>query len=556
MSNFFDRVDSSRLKRDYSKLPLKRGERLDKEELSYLFFELNFSAELIGTYINKNHATVSYWLADLGYKKNQEQLHKSKVVTLEYKYGKVITNPYDVPGARKKCKETCLSKYGVKHHLSSKNIQDKRKETCLLKYGVDNAAKNKTVQEKVKKTNLKRYGTVSPIQNKNIKEKIAATCQNKYNAPSVMESDYYKQKCKDFLNTLGVDNISQVHVSKETRDILSNKDKFKQFIINSGYKVAYKIGELLGVSATPILQKIHEYGLEDIVETFGSSIEEEISNLFPTIKFHKDRTILEGREIDLYSDKHKIGIEFNGNYWHSDKFEPNKKYHQKKSLDALKKGVFIYHIWEYEWHDPRTRQAIINQLCNIFGLNQNKIYARNCEIREVQGKEALDFFDKNHVQGKTYSGIKLGLYHKGELVSLMCFAHNSINKNYEYELNRFCSKAGYNVVGGASKLFKHFIKAYNPKSIISYSDIAKTTGNIYKVLGFTQSHMTEPQYHWTNGTKVLSRYKTQLKHLVRAGWKKEDSTQSEDEVMRAHGFAKLYDCGKIAWVRNNVLHIQ
>ena len=85
MSSFFDRIDLTRLKRNYQQIPLKWGERLDKDELNYLFFELNLSAELIGKYLNKNHATISYWLADLGYKKSQEQLYLSKVVTLEYK---------------------------------------------------------------------------------------------------------------------------------------------------------------------------------------------------------------------------------------------------------------------------------------------------------------------------------------------------------------------------------------------------------------------------------------------------------------------------------------
>ena len=550
-TSFFNRVDISKLKRDYLTNPLNKGEQLDKSELKYLFFDLNFSASIIGDYVKKNHATISNWLNKFGYKKDKEQEYKSKLICMEYKTGVKVRNSYEVPGAKEKAEKTCISKYGVKHHLSSKEVINKRKETVIDRYGVDNVAKLDSVQDKIKKTNLLVYGYESPIKNKKVKDKIKATCQKKYGADSIMESNYYKNKCKDFLNSLGVDNISQAHISKESREILEDKEKFKKFIIDSGYKVSYKLGELLGVSSLPILQRIREWGLQDLVEDYGSSIEKEISECLPEIEFHKDRNILDGREIDLYSKEHKIGIEFNGNYWHSDKFEKDIYYHQKKSFDAEKKGVFIYHIWEYEWHDKRTKLAIINQLRNIFKLNKGSIFARKCVVREVKGCEASKFLDANHVQGKLYSGIKLGLYYNNELVSLMCFAANSINKNYQYELNRFCSKAGYNVVGGASKLFKYFIKTYNPKSIISYSDIAKTRGTLYQTLGFEKSHLSDPQYHWTNGTKVISKYKTRLKKLNEAGWRDPNSNESESQVMRRHGFNKLYDCGKIAWIWKN-----
>lgn len=551
MNNFFDRVDVNQLNRDYRTSPLGYGERLSDKELKYLFFDLNFSADLIGKYVGKNHATISNWLNKFGYKKDRDQEYKSKLVSLEYKYGRKIKNSYDVPGAKDKAETTCLSKYGTKHHLSAQSVKDKRTKTVRRIYGVDNVAQNQDVKLKTINTMVDRYGVTSALQNPEINKRWHNTVQNKYGVDHVLKSKHFKDKKKKFLDDSGVTNTSQLHISKESLEILDNKELFEQFIVESGYKVAHKLGELLGVSTTPIYQRIDKYGLRHLVESFGSSIEEEICGYLPEIEFHKDREILDGKEIDLYSDKYKIGIEFNGNYWHSDKFEKDRYYHQKKSFNAQKKGVFIYHIWEYEWHDKRIKQAIINQLRNLFGLNKEKIYARKCEVHEVDGKVAKAFFDANHVQGQLSSGIKLGLYYNNELVSIMSFADNSINKNYEYELNRFCSKAGCNVIGGASKLFKYFIKTYNPKSIISYSDISKARGTLYKTLGFTEDHLSEPQYHWTNGTKVLSRYKTQIKRLIEIGWRDKNSNESESQVMRRNGYNKLYDCGKIAWVYKN-----
>ena len=65
--------------------------------------------------------------------------------------------------------------------------------------------------------------------------------------------------------------------------------------------------------------------------------------------------------------------------------------------------------------------------------------------------------------------IRLGLYYNNQLVSLMTFGKSRFNKNCEYELLRYCSH--YNVVGGAEKLFKHFINEYKPSSIVSYSNL-------------------------------------------------------------------------------------
>lgn len=339
----------------------------------------------------------------------------------------------------------------------------------------------------------------------------------------------------------GYKNGSQLHISKESLAILNDKNKLEAL-----YKKhpARELGKLLGVTSTTINNYIAKHGIEVIYSRFTSYGENEIKALFPDIEFKKDRTILDGQEIDLYSDEFKIGIEFNGNYWHSDAcVTPD--YHKKKSELAAKKGVFIFHIFEFEWLNEVIKQAIISRLKNIFNRNKTRVFARKCEIKEVPATEASTFLNANHVQGRSPSQIRLGLYNGTELVALMEFITNGINKKYQYELNRFCCKAGYNVVGGASKLFKHFVKNYKPESVVSYSDIAKTTGNIYKTLGFSVVSVTKPQYHWTNGDVTLSRYECQLKRLTARGWR--TGNETEVEVMTKYGFHKIYDCGKLVW---------
>lgn len=160
---------------------------------------------------------------------------------------------------------------------------------------------------------------------------------------------------------------------------------------------------------------------------------------------------------------------------------------------------------------------------------------------------ARAFLDANHVQGRTIGHICLGLYHGKELMALMEFITNPLNKEYQYELNRFCGKAGYNVLGGASKLFSYFIKTYNPTSIISYSDIAKTRGHLYEVLGFKNVGTAKLQYHWTNGEITFTRYETQRKQLIRKGLMLENDPRSEIQVMHNLEYYRIWDCGKIQW---------
>ena len=148
------------------------------------------------------------------------------------------------------------------------------------------------------------------------------------------------------------------------------------------------------------------------------------------------------------------------------------------------------------------------------------------------------FLNKNHLQGFRNSSIKLGLFYNNELVSLMTFGKPYINKSdkYEWEIYRFCNKLNTSVIGGFDKLFKYFIKVYNPKSILTYSDFSKGDGHTYENIGFKKIELTKPNYIWfNNDTKeVLTRYQTQMKNEI--------------DVMESNNYIKIYDCGNNKWV--------
>ena len=124
------------------------------------------------------------------------------------------------------------------------------------------------------------------------------------------------------------------------------------------------------------------------------------------------------------------------------------------------------------------------------------------------------------------------------------------NKHIEgkYELLRFCNKLNTNVVGGASKLFKYFIKEYEPIEIVSYADRRWSKGNLYEKIGFTKVSITEPSYYYIVNHVRKNRIEYQKHKLVAMGY---DSNKTEKQIMKELGYKRIYDCGtiKFEWIR-------
>lgn len=286
---------------------------------------------------------------------------------------------------------------------------------------------------------------------------------------------------------------------------------------------------------------------------YRSSYEIEIENLFGKA-VENSRSVVIGHEIDLYYPKERIGIEFNGNYWHNE-FLKDSKYHQLKSIDCLRKDIRLIHIFEYEWLDKVKREIVLSILNTALKNNKNKIiYARNTDIRLVNKEDLRVFLNDNHLQGYCSSGINIGLYSKvnNELLEVMTFGTPRFNNKYEWELIRLCTKKGYIVVGGTEKLFKHFIKEYKPVNIVSYCNISKFDGEVYYKLGFKFIELTKPNYVWVsnNGKDVLTRYQTMKKKLIKRFGLDDNCKETEDDIMHFYGYMKIYDCGNIVFEWN------
>jgi hypothetical protein len=264
----------------------------------------------------------------------------------------------------------------------------------------------------------------------------------------------------------------------------------------------------------------------------------EFEDEFIGVIIKNNRTLI-GKEIDIYLQELKLGLEYNGIYWHSVVFK-DKNYHLDKTNKCSDNSIRLMHIWEDDW--LYKSEIIKSQILNILGASK-QIYARKCYLKEVDVEESRKFLNENHIQGFVVSKVKIGLYYDNELVSIMTFDSFEGRKKMEeggYNLNRFCNKLGYTIVGGASKLLSNFIKSYNPTRIVNYADKDWSIGNLYYKLGFENVGGNGPDYKYVVGNRRVhkSRYK-------KSNLKIENSTVTESEKMRELGISRIYDCGKI-----------
>ena len=123
------------------------------------------------------------------------------------------------------------------------------------------------------------------------------------------------------------------------------------------------------------------------------------------------------------------------------------------------------------------------------------------------------------------------------------------NNKYEWEIMRYATIKNSLVTGGASRIFKHFIKNYNPKTIMTYSDLRYSNGNIYKKLGFKYYSTTEPGYVYLKHKEILSRHKCQ-KHKLKSFLPIFDNNKSESENMFLNKYRRLYNAGNFKFIWN------
>jgi hypothetical protein len=452
-----------------------------------------------------------------------------------------------------------------------KEINEKRKKTNISKWGVEIISQNIEIKEKVKnkvnekyggftfqseeltkkahKTNLEKWGVENPSKCEEVKEKSKKTSLEKWGFEYPSQSDIVKNKVKDsLLKKFEEENImfsvefrSKFNISKNPNFIKYLGDRNYIFycdVCESEYEIDYDNyykRNLRGVNTCTNCNKISE----------SSSIKENefYDYIYSIYKGEIIKKYRDGLEIDVYLPEIGLGFEFNGLYWHSE-LKKEKNYHIDKTNYFKEKKIRIIHIWEDDWDNKKD--IIKSQIKNWIGVNNNKIWARNCEISEISDpKEYSNFLEKNHIQGYIRSMYKIGLYHNNELVSLMTFDNSEGRNKMEegaWNLSRFCNKIDLSVVGSASKLLNYFIKKKEPKRIISFADLDWSEGDLYYKLGFDLKYKLRPDYKWVIDGKRINKQRFTKNKIKNRGLNED---KSESENMNNLGYYKIFNTGQL-----------
>lgn len=269
-------------------------------------------------------------------------------------------------------------------------------------------------------------------------------------------------------------------------------------------------------------------------------ITEYIKSMYNGLVVSRDRTLLNGLELDIVVPDKKLAIEFDGLHWHNENVVPW-NFHVNKTNLSEEHGYQLIHVFEDEWRDKK--EIVKSRISGLLGKN-DRIFARKCEVKQTDSKTTADFLNACHIQGACSGKYHYGLYYDDELVSIMTFGKSRFAKD-EFELLRFCNRLYTNVVGGASKLLNHFMKDHPEiKSVTSYADRRWSKGKLYESIGFSKVHVTEPAYFYiVNGVRE-NRVKYQKHKLIAAG---ADPNKTEHEIMKECGYPRIYDCGTIKY---------
>lgn len=261
-----------------------------------------------------------------------------------------------------------------------------------------------------------------------------------------------------------------------------------------------------------------------------------------------NKTILDGKEVDIFIPSKQLAIEYHGLLWHSygsnypnnEELENKKKYaHLEKTEECIRQGIHLLQIFENEWI---SKQSIVQSIIRSkLGLLQTKIFARRCKIEQVDSLAKKAFLEENHLQGNDNSQFAIALKYEGDIVAMMTFGRRQITKKVTFELIRFCCKLNTSVVGAASKLLKFFTINQQVESITTYADKRYCfDGSFYNSLGFKLIRSSELNYWWTDTKRVMHRANFQKHKLVEGG---ADASLTEREIMMKRGWRRIWDCG-------------
>lgn len=264
--------------------------------------------------------------------------------------------------------------------------------------------------------------------------------------------------------------------------------------------------------------------MNNLVSQGKSKEELEVFNMikleFPHLQvFESDRVILSGRELDIWIPSKRLGIEFNGLYYHNSNTKSD-SYHLWKTMQCEKQGIRLIQIFSDEWEFKKG--LVIDRIKKSLG--KYKIIDDESLIPVfISQKEAKEFFNSNSLTQWVKCDKYVALLKDNMVVSCIGYDLN----NEDIIINMYSDRCKIKIPGAISKFISFISSNQKIKDIYlildrrihSISDIDEKSSII---------EATPPRTFFTKdykSRKLISEFRL-----------------TENKLME-NGYVKVHDCG-------------
>ena len=388
---------------------------------------------------------------------------------------------------------------------------EKKENTSVKNYGVKYPQKLKEVKEKIRKTNQKRYGCNAPMQNKEVQQKSKNTFSKNYGKKDTKEyKEYIRKRVESFMinvdswkekftNTMNeryggiglLPHLTDPIIIKQSKTKklinffkkLVNKHKHIKFnsvdIENRKFNIHCNLEEHnFDININLFISRMkHDIELCTICNPLNSSSSSQELYIRKFLKnlgldfIINSRQIIPPYEIDMYLDEYKLGIEFNGLFWHN---LENKgcDYHKMKQLKTEKMCINLIQIWEDDW---KNKENIVKSFISELTFKPTKIIDK-FEIIEIDSEIKNDFLLTNNIGGYFDSKLNIGLYIENILISILCVGETCL----------FCNKLFNEYIDTYKILLEYYVNTHN-KELKLLIDKSYNNSKIFLDLGFVKN---------------------------------------------------------------------
>lgn len=212
-----------------------------------------------------------------------------------------------------------------------------------------------------------------------------------------------------------------------------------------------------------------------------------LCNTYPNIKFYQhNRTILNGKEIDIFIPDKNIGIEYNGLYWHSAQCNVPKNYHQDKVLNCNKLNISLIHIYEDVWNNLSKQIKLKAFLQKLLDKTNNIINIDDCNINIISKDIAKKFISENSLYKFINSTIYYGVFYQNNLIEVISF----LKVSNQWLITDIVEKLDYTIIDDKLKIILNFLNTKNINNLniqyrldkFNYNNIPKS----FKYIKYTE----------------------------------------------------------------------